>query len=76
MSAASEAIVSNIKTLVVEGYIVSVEFTGIPNDEGERMPVYVVTVEDERGKFVSNGIGDTLSEAMAEAYSQTPETEE
>lgn len=76
MSAASEAIVSNIETLVAEGYTVKVEFMSIPNDEGERIPGYVVIVGDEDGKFVANGISDTLSEAMADAYSQTPETEE
>ena len=74
MSAASEAIVSNIETLIAEGYTVAISYKTASGDDGEWYGVYSVIVSKD-GVIIAEGKDTILSEAMAGAYAMTPETE-
>lgn len=74
MSLSSEALEISLVALIADGYRVSFEFISIAgNSEGSS---YLVVVSDEDGAVVSEGESEVLAEAIAMAYSQTPERDE
>lgn len=65
-----ESLISNVQPLIEDGYEITISKSAEPEYEGAL--VYRITVTDG-GRLVAEADSPELTEAMAEAYSSTPE---